>query len=47
LLDSEDRLAVRLPRDGDLENVHFDKTDTRFAIGWKSEYRIGRRIHLD
>jgi hypothetical protein len=40
LLDSEDHLAVRLARDGDLEDVHFEETDTRFAIEWKGEYRI-------
>lgn len=40
LLDSEDHLAVRLARDGDPEDVHFEETDTRFAIGWKGEYRI-------
>ena len=40
LLDSEDHLAVRLARDGNSEDVHFEETDTRFAIGWKGEYRI-------
>ena len=40
LLDSEDHLAVRLARDGDPEEVYFEETDTRFAIGWKGEYRI-------
>ena len=40
LLDSEDHLAVRLARDGDPENVYFEETDTRFAIGWKGEYRL-------
>ena len=40
LLDAEDHLAVRLARDGDPEHVHFEETDTRFAIGWKGEYRI-------
>ena len=40
LLDSEDHLAVRLARDGDPEDVHFEETDTQFAIGWKGEYRI-------
>ncbi|MBV6433898.1 MAG: hypothetical protein IANPNBLG_04132 [Bryobacteraceae bacterium] len=40
LLDSEDHLAVRLARDGDPEVVHFQETDTPFAIGWKGDYRI-------
>lgn len=40
LLDSEDHLAVRLARGGDPEDVHFEETDRRFAIGWKGEYRI-------
>ena len=40
LLDATDHLAVRLARDGDPEDVYFEETDTRFAIGWKGEYRI-------
>jgi hypothetical protein len=40
LLDPEDHLAARLARDGDLEHVYIEETDTRFAIGWKGEYRI-------
>ena len=40
LLDPEDHLAARLARDGDPEEVYFEETDTRFAIGWKGEYRI-------
>ena len=40
LLDAEDHLAVRLARDGDPEEIHFEETDTRFAIGWKGKYRI-------
>jgi hypothetical protein len=40
LLDAEDHLAARLARDGDPEDVYFEETDTRFAIGWKGEYRI-------
>ena len=40
LLDPEDHLAARLARDGDPENVYFEETDKRFAIGWKGEYRI-------
>jgi hypothetical protein len=40
LLDPEDHLASRLARDGDPEEVYFEETDTRFAIGWKGNYRI-------
>ena len=40
LLDAEDHLAARLARDGDPEDIHFEETDTRFAIGWKGQYRI-------
>lgn len=40
LLDPQDHLAARLARDGDPEEVYFEETDTRFAIGWKGEYRI-------
>jgi hypothetical protein len=40
LLDPEDHLAARLAREGDPEEVHFEETDTRFAIGWKGNYRI-------
>lgn len=40
LLDPEDHVAVRLARDGDPEEVYFEETDTRFAIGWKGKYRI-------
>jgi len=40
LLDPADHLAARLARNGDPEDVYFEETDTRFAIGWKGEYRI-------
>jgi hypothetical protein len=40
LLDAEDHLAVRLARDGDPEDIHFEEAETRFAIGWKGKYRI-------
>ena len=40
LLDPQDHLAARLARDGDPEDVYFEETDSRFAIGWKGEYRI-------
>ena len=40
LLDPEDHLAARLARDGDPEDVYFEETDTRCAIGWKGKYRI-------
>lgn len=49
LLDSQDHLAVRLARDGDPEDVHFEEAATRFAIGWKGEYRIDGNafVYLD
>jgi len=40
LLDPADHLAARLARDGDPESIHFEETDTTFAIGWKGNYRI-------
>ena len=40
LLDSADRLAARLARDGESEPIHIEETDTTFAIGWKGRYRI-------
>ena len=40
VLDPIDRLAARLARDGDPENLYFEDTETRFAIGWKGNYRI-------
>lgn len=40
LLDPGDHLAVRVARGGDPEDVYIEETDTRFAIGWKGEYRI-------
>jgi hypothetical protein len=40
LLDPGDHLAARVAREGDPEDVYFEETDTRFAIGWKGEYRI-------
>jgi hypothetical protein len=40
LLDPADRLAARLARDGDPEELYFEETETRFAIGWKGSYRI-------
>jgi hypothetical protein len=40
LLDPSDRLAARLARDGDPEELYFEDTDTRFAIGWKGNYKI-------
>ena len=29
-----------MARDGDPEEVYFEETDTRFAIGWTGNYRI-------
>lgn len=40
LLDANDHLAARLARDGEPEDVPFEETETRFAIGWKGIYRI-------
>jgi hypothetical protein len=40
LLDPADGLAARLARDGDPEELYFEETATRFAIGWKGNYRI-------
>ena len=40
LLDRSDLLAVRLARDGEVEPVHIEDTDTAFAIGWTGRYRI-------
>ena len=40
LLDPADSLAARVARDGDPEDVHFEETDTNFAIGWKGNYHI-------
>jgi hypothetical protein len=40
LLDPADHLAARLARDGDPEPIHFEETDTTFAIGWKGNYSI-------
>lgn len=39
-LDTTDRLAARLARDGESEPVQIKETDTTFAIGWKGRYRI-------
>jgi hypothetical protein len=40
LLDPADRLAARVARDGDPEEVYFEETDSSFAIGWKGNYQI-------
>jgi hypothetical protein len=40
LLDPADGLAARLARDGEIEPIHIEETDTTFAIGWKGRYRI-------
>lgn len=49
LLDPEDHLAARLARDGAPEDLHFEETETNFAIGWKDEYRIAGNafVYLD
>ena len=40
LLDPADSLAARVARDGDPEDIHFEETDTNFAIDWKGTYQI-------
>ena len=40
LLDPTDHLAARIARDGDPEEIFFEETETRFAIGWKGNYQI-------
>ena len=40
MLEPEDHLAARLARDGDPEQIHFEESDTTFAIAWKGKYRI-------
>ena len=40
LLESSDRLAARLAREGESEPIHIEETDTTFAIGWKGRYRL-------
>jgi hypothetical protein len=40
LLDPADHLAARIARDGAAEPIHFEETDTSFAIEWKGNYRI-------
>src|ERR1051326_8950457 len=40
LLDPADHLATRLSRDGDPDPVHFEESDTNYAIEWKGNYRL-------
>jgi len=40
LLDPADHLAARLARDGDPEPIHFEETETNFAIRWKGNYSV-------
>jgi hypothetical protein len=40
LLDPADQLAARLARNGDPEDVYFEDSEDRFAIGWKGNYQI-------
>jgi hypothetical protein len=40
LLDPADHLAARVARDGVPEPLHFEETDTNFAIEWKGQYRV-------
>ena len=40
LLDPAEHLAARVARDGDPESIHFEETDTSFAVRWKGNYQI-------
>jgi hypothetical protein len=40
LLDPADHRAARLARDGDPEPIHFEESNTTFAIGWKGNYQL-------
>lgn len=40
LLDPADRLAARVARNGDPQELYFEETDASFAIGWKGNYQI-------
>lgn len=40
LLDLAGHLATRLARDGAPEPIHFEETDSNFAIGWKGNYQL-------
>lgn len=40
LLDPADHLAARVARNGDPEHLHFEETDSNFAISWTGNYRI-------
>ena len=40
LLDRDDRLAARIARDGVAERIHIRESRTKFAIGWKGDYRL-------
>jgi hypothetical protein len=40
LLDPAEQLAARLARNGDPEDIYFEDSADRFAIGWKGNYQI-------
>src|ERR1700680_2152489 len=40
LIDRDDRLALRLARQGDPEPFHIEETESSFAIDWRGHYRI-------
>ena len=40
MLDRSDWLATRLARDGEVEPVPINETDTPFVVGWNGRYRI-------
>ena len=47
LLDPIDRLAARVARNGDPDELYFVETDTTFAIGWTRNYQIDGEAFLD
>jgi len=46
LLDPADHLAARIAREGAAEPIHFEETDTSFAIEWKGSYRLDGDIFV-
>ena len=46
LLDPADHLAARVATDGAAEPIHFEETDTNFAIEWKGNYRIAGDVFV-
>jgi hypothetical protein len=46
LLDPADHLAARVARGGDPEPIHFEETDTNFAIEWTGNYQVDGEAFL-